>query len=104
MPCKRKSGKETFFDKAEALAHFSYQESDGKLLLVDLQGTGYNLYDPEIATSADLDKDEQDERFFCAGNLSEVVFTYFFESHKCNLYCRLLGLTEVEIVDESKNQ
>ena len=36
--------------KAESLTHFSFVKSNRKLLLVDIQGGGYNLTDPEIAT------------------------------------------------------
>ena len=42
-------GKKFMYEKAEALVHFSYQESNGKLLLVDLQGSGYNLLGPVTA-------------------------------------------------------
>ena len=36
--------------KAECLAHFSHEKSKGKILLVDIQGGGFELYDPEIAS------------------------------------------------------
>ena len=32
--------------KAECLAHFSFVKSDKKLILLDIQGSGANLYDP----------------------------------------------------------
>ena len=56
-------GKKTLYEKAEALTHFYHEESEGRLLLVDLQGSDYNLYDPEIATSSELDGSDN-ERFF----------------------------------------
>ena len=37
-------------EKAEALAHFSYVVSKQKFLLADIQGIGFNLWDPEIAS------------------------------------------------------
>ncbi len=37
--------------KAECLVHFSYIKSRKKLMLVDIQGSNYNLYDPEIAST-----------------------------------------------------
>ena len=37
--------------KAECLAHFSHEKSKGKILLVDIQGGGYDLFCPEIASS-----------------------------------------------------
>ena len=33
------------FKKARALAHFTWLDSDRKLLLPDIQGSEYNLYD-----------------------------------------------------------
>ena len=53
--CKQPQGSnadiKTIFEKAECLVHFSYVESPKKLMLLDLQGAEYNLYDPEIATT-----------------------------------------------------
>ncbi|XP_057302722.1 myosin heavy chain kinase C-like [Hydractinia symbiolongicarpus] len=37
--------------KAECLAHFTFLKSEKKILLLDTQCSGYQLYDPEIATS-----------------------------------------------------
>uniref|UniRef100_A0A7M5XME7 Alpha-type protein kinase domain-containing protein n=1 Tax=Clytia hemisphaerica TaxID=252671 RepID=A0A7M5XME7_9CNID len=102
VPCKVRNDLNFMYEKAEALTHFSYQESYEKLLLVDLQGSGYTLYDPEIATADELQQNEN-ERYFCAGNLNETAFTNFFDAHKCNIYCRLLGLKEVELEDPSVN-
>ena len=57
--------------KAECLCHFSYEKSKEELLLVDIQGCKYNLYDPEIASVKGA-SDEQGFRF-CLGNLSCVA-------------------------------
>ena len=35
--------------KAESLAHFSYERSNHELVLLDMQGCGHDLCDPEIA-------------------------------------------------------
>ena len=40
----------TIFEKAQALVHFSYVCSGEVMMLLDIQGSDYNLYDPEIAT------------------------------------------------------
>ena len=58
------------YAKAECLVHFSYAFSEKKMLLVDLQGSMFKLYDPEIATSQFTS--DTDESYFCAGNLSHV--------------------------------
>ena len=76
-------------EKMECLTHFSYVKSDKKLMLVDLQGSGHELYDPESA-SKDL-KDDDHKLMYCTGNLSKVAITTFIKAHKCNVFCRLLG-------------
>ena len=54
--------------KAEYLAHFSFEKSNRKLMLVDIQGCGIKLYDLEIASSELV---QDGEVLFCAGNLSD---------------------------------
>lgn len=76
--------------KAECLAHFSYEKSKKQLVVLDLQGTGHLLYDPEIASTERFGKDN--EYMFCAGNLSTNGITTFFDNHKCNMFCNLIGL------------
>ena len=58
--------------KAECLVHFSYMKSHKKLMLVDIQGSSYNSYDPEIAST-----DLMVEILFCMGNLSEAAIKTF---------------------------
>lgn len=77
--------------KAQCLAHFSYAQSEGKLLLLDIQGSEEDLYDPEIS-SADLFDDTKKAILYCAGNLSTVAITTFTNEHKCNKYCKLAKL------------
>ena len=69
------------------------------MMLLDLQGTGYHLYDPEIAATVPQDSNE-DETYFCAGNLATVAITSFFEQHRYSDYCKLLGLPS-ECMDAS---
>ena len=77
--------------KAECLVHFTNEKSQEKLIVVDLQGSGYTLYDPEIASyEAVIDGNI----LFCAGNLNIVAITNFIKNHECNIYCRLIGLSE----------
>ena len=93
-----KNSSKVLYEKAEALCHFSYQDSDQRLMLADLQGSGLKLYDPEIATADELEgEDLQGERFFCGGNLNDAAIDTFFRNHKCNLYCKLASLEEVEM-------
>jgi hypothetical protein len=78
--------------KAHCLAHFSYERSDKKLIILDIQGSGHTLFDPEIATSELFDKDS--EMLFCSGNLSMVAIKNFVKEHQCNNYCISAGLTK----------
>ena len=81
--------------KAECLTHFTYERSKKKLMLVDIQGTGYDLFDPEIA-STDL-MDENDKQYlYCTGNLSQLAISTFVKDHTCSVFCNLLGLPPVE--------
>ena len=75
---------------AECLVHFSYQKSGKQLMVVDIQGNGYDLFDPEIASTELVDKDMN--YLYCTGNLSEVAISAFVNQHKCNRYCVLAGL------------
>jgi len=67
----------------------------GSLIVLDIQGAGYTLYDPEIASLDLLTGDGTYQ--FCTGNLSEIAMNKFFEKHQCNKYCKLLGLTLVPL-------
>ena len=84
------------YAKAESFSLFSYVESNKELMLLDLQGAGYRLYDPEIATSTLID-DNDNETFFCAGNLSVNAIDNFLSLHQCNRYCSMLGIENFEI-------
>jgi len=63
--------KGTVCDKAQAFVHFTYENSEGKLIVRDIQGAGYTIYDPEIAT-LDLLTDDGTYQF-CTGNLSVIA-------------------------------
>ena len=84
---------EVVFRKAECLVHFSHDYSNKKMMLLDIQGSMFNLYDPEIAT-AELndDLDDSGEFYFCAGNLSHLSIDKFISEHKCNQFCTMLNL------------
>ena len=60
--------------------------------MVDLQGSMFKLYDPEISTSEFTS--DRDESYFCAGNLSHVSIDYFFKAHECNKYCEVMELKD----------
>ena len=76
---------------AQAFSHFSYQYTQGYLMIVDLQGVGGFLTDPQIHC---LDEDR-----FGVGNLGYTGFIKFFLTHNCNKYCKALGLVHPNIAD-----
>lgn len=84
------------YEKAETLVHYSYALSEGKMMLIDIQGSGYALCDPEIATESlkDDDDNENSEILFCCGNLSTMAIQGFLNEHACNKYCKMLALSE----------
>uniref|UniRef100_A0A914Y8K6 Alpha-type protein kinase domain-containing protein n=1 Tax=Panagrolaimus superbus TaxID=310955 RepID=A0A914Y8K6_9BILA len=75
-----------------AFSHFTYQESNGYLMIVDLQGVincnedGSNnliLTDPSIHSKNLLR--------FGKTNFGEKGMKNFFDEHRCNYFCKLLG-------------
>lgn len=82
----------TMREKCESLAHFSYEQSHKEFIVLDMQGTGYKLYDPEIATKNLLDGDEL---LFSTGSLSTMSINNFFDNHVCNDFCDILGLKKL---------
>ena len=78
-------------DKAEAFSHYTYVKSEKQLMVLDIQGTGYSLYDPEVASTKLLD-DDQKTVLFCFGNLSTEAIEQFLKEHQCKNYCSLLGI------------
>ena len=86
------------YEKAQTLMHWSLILTKGKMMISDVQGSGYHLYDPEIAT--DRTHDENDEFLFCAGNLSFAAINAFKRNHSCNEFCKILKLEELQLQSE----
>ena len=62
-------------------------------MLLDIQGVGYLLCDPEIA-AIDLRVKmggTKNKFYFCLENLSTSAIHGFMSTHKCNRICRTLG-------------
>ena len=81
------------FKKAECLVHFTYSFSEKKLMVLDIQGSGLKLYDPEIVTT---DLMQEGEVHFCAGSLSTASIEAFAAKHKCNKFCKMMKLQKLE--------
>jgi hypothetical protein len=73
-----------------AYSHFTFHESKGLLMVVDLQGVRSSdgqtfwMTDPAIHCT--------DPLRFSRTNLHVKGFELFFRSHKCNRVCQALGL------------
>ena len=67
-------------------------------MLLDLQGIGYLLCDPEIATIDPRVKEggTKSEFYFYLGNLSTNAIHGFMSTHKYNRICGTLGFKEFE--------
>ena len=61
-------------------------------MLLDLQGSMYESYDPENATT--ILQEERGETNFCAGNLTMQAISTFMQEHQYNTFCAMLGLHE----------
>ena len=91
------NGVETSADdlkKVEAFVHYTYKKSEGNLMVLDIQGIGNILCDPEIATEDIVDID--DEFLFCLGNLATNAIQAFLGVHECNAYCGAVNILDKE--------
>ena len=63
-------------------------------MVLDIQGIGNILRDPEIATEdiADIDN----EFLFCLGNLANKAIQAFLGAPECNAYCEAINLPDKE--------
>ena len=89
------NGVETSTDglkKVEAFVHYTFKKSEGNLIVLDIQGIGNVLCDPEIATEDIVDID--DEFLLCLGNLANNVIQEFLGAHECNAYCEAVNLPD----------
>ena len=76
------------FDKAQCLVYYTSLITKQQLMLLDIQGSRYSLYDPEIATADLIDEGEV---FFCCGNLSSRSIDRLNNNdHICNKYCGMV--------------
>jgi hypothetical protein len=91
--------KQDFVDMLSTFSHWTYEQSDGYLMVVDLQGavvseageTTILLTDPAIHCI--------DVTRFSATNLNHHGMKIFFARHKCNAVCHKLKLKKEEAAD-----
>ncbi|KAL4477124.1 hypothetical protein ABPG72_008858 [Tetrahymena utriculariae] len=71
---------------SQAFSHFTWQYSQGQLLVVDIQGADLGvLTDPQIHT-------KNRSRLYGQGDLGYEGMLKFFHTHHCNEYCERLNL------------
>ena len=88
-------------EKAETFVHYTYEKSNNRLMITDLQGVGYQLCvcNLEVATQTIVEEKSDKlkmlvEYLFCGGNLSTAAFENFEREHVCNEYCTKLELSQ----------
>ena len=74
--------------KGKCCSHFSYKKSEGELIVLDIQGCGYPMFDPEVASSLRF---FEEGTLFSVGNLFEQALEIFLKSHVYNKFCKLLA-------------
>ncbi|XP_066502475.1 alpha-protein kinase 2 [Hoplias malabaricus] len=75
--------------KCCAFQHWVYTQTEGNLLVTDMQGVGMKLTDVGIATCKKGYKGFK-------GNCSTSFIDQFKALHQCNPFCELLGLTSLQ--------
>jgi len=78
---------------AQAFSHFTFDQSNGELLVVDLQGICggdetnpyFLLTDPQVHSRGAFER-------FGNGDLGEPGITAFFQKHRCGEWCQRLHL------------
>ncbi|CAB1426504.1 unnamed protein product [Pleuronectes platessa] len=84
MRCDSEAGQ-----KCCAFQHWVYNNTDGNLLVTDMQGVGMRLTDVGIATCKKVYKGFK-------GNCSTSFIDQFKALHQCNTYCEILGLKSLQ--------
>jgi len=79
---------ETKDELPQAFSHFSWEASNGQLLIVDIQGVANFYTDPQIHS--------QDGQSFGQGNLGMKGIESFLSTHTCNSICRSLRLPQYQ--------
>lgn len=92
-PYKKHSNNFGYVDKEDrntpqAFSHFTFQYTNGKMIVVDIQGVKDNYTDPQIHSNIP----ESAPPIWGQGDMGETGIYKFFESHRCNALCKFFGL------------
>jgi len=74
----------------QAFSHFTYEASNHKILVCDIQGVGDLYTDPQMHTI-----DERGIGLRCKGNMGLRGINRFLQTHQCNAICRYLKLPSI---------
>ena len=77
-------------DLCLSFCHFTLEQSDGKMIVLDIQGVNNTFIDPVVCTGVVADPDSA---LFDAGNMFEQAIINFKSWHLCNDRCRGLRLS-----------
>lgn len=91
---KKHSNNFGFVDKEDrytphAFSHFTYEQTKGQMIVVDIQGVGDNYTDPQIHSNIPTTQPP----VWGQGDMGDSGIQKFFETHRCNLLCKQLGLS-----------
>ena len=78
--------------KIEAFVYYTYKMSEGNLIVLDIQGIGNVLCDPEYAKKDIVDIN--DKFLFCLGNFATNAIQAFLCVHECNAYSEAVNLPD----------
>ncbi|EKX33932.1 hypothetical protein GUITHDRAFT_147562 [Guillardia theta CCMP2712] len=99
---------ETGDELPQAFSHFSWEASNGQLLIVDIQGVANFYTDPQVHIDrAFCQIHSQDGQSFGQGNLGMKGIESFLSTHTCNSICRSLRLPQYQFgrcVEEVEEQ
>mmetsp|Transcript_1451 Transcript_1451/g.1917 ORF Transcript_1451/g.1917 Transcript_1451/m.1917 type:complete len:248 (+) Transcript_1451:60-803(+) len=80
----------------QTFSHYTFERTNGELLVCDLQGVGDYYTDPQIHT--------RDGRGYGAGNRGWKGIEDFFVTHECNNLCACLKLPDYHLIAQSQVQ
>lgn len=77
-----------------AFSHFCYQNTNNLIMVSDLQGCNTLLTDPVIHSVRQM--------YYEQGDCGQEGMMGFFASHKCNEYCKALGLKNIQYKENQR--
>ncbi len=86
--------KDEWCQLAQAFSHFTYEMSRGTAIVVDIQGAVQTTGKPCLVITDPAIHSAHYKGQFVEGNMGKIGILRFFETHKCNEFCKQLHLTD----------